>query len=154
MFFPTQFPLPPCLGLQAPKLARALDYPSATFQHQGSGYSLWMAKGSLYWFCPIQIPSKCWGWSNLMRRFWPPFGSVQLSSCSSWELPTWSGQLSTTSDYNIALFSSFKLQEWKNNILKSVTILTVDQLKVVFAAVLYYLNVAYYRRPSPSPCQP
>ena len=19
----------------------------------------------LYWFCPVQIPSKCWGWSNL-----------------------------------------------------------------------------------------
>ena len=22
-------------------------------------------KSSLYWFCPIQIPSKFWGWSNL-----------------------------------------------------------------------------------------
>ena len=24
------------------------------------------AKGILYWSCPIQIPSKCWGWSNLV----------------------------------------------------------------------------------------
>ena len=50
---------------RAPKLASALTFPSATFQHQGSGYSFRGAKGSLYWFCPIQIPSKFWGWSNL-----------------------------------------------------------------------------------------
>ena len=62
-------PFPPhvwdSVFFRAPKLASALDYPSATFQHQGSGYSFRGAKGSLYWFCPIQIPSKCWGWSNL-----------------------------------------------------------------------------------------
>ena len=49
-----------------PKLATALDWPTVTFQHQGSWYSFRGAKGSLYWFSPIQIPSKCWGWSNLM----------------------------------------------------------------------------------------
>ena len=35
-----------------------------SFQNQGSGYSLRGAKGILYWSCPIQILSKCWGWSN------------------------------------------------------------------------------------------
>ena len=30
------------------------------------------AKGSLYWPCPIQIPSKCWRWSNLIfLTRWP-----------------------------------------------------------------------------------
>ena len=36
------------------------------FQHQGSGNSFRGAKGSLYWSCPIQIPPKCWRWSNLV----------------------------------------------------------------------------------------
>ena len=36
------------------------------FHHQGTGNSFRGAKGSLYWSCPIQIPSKCWGWSNLI----------------------------------------------------------------------------------------
>ena len=39
------------------------------FQHQSSGNSFRGAKGSLYLFCPIQIPSKCWGWSNLLAMF-------------------------------------------------------------------------------------
>ena len=34
---------------------------------EGPGDSFRGAKGSLDWFCPIQIPSKCWGWSNLPR---------------------------------------------------------------------------------------
>ena len=38
---------------KATKLASALDYLSATFQHQGFGYSFWGAKGSLYWFYPV-----------------------------------------------------------------------------------------------------
>ena len=42
---------------RAPILASALDYPPATFQHRGSEYSFRGDKGSLYWFCPIQIPS-------------------------------------------------------------------------------------------------
>ena len=67
-FFPDHFSLMSgtLFIFRAPKLASALDYPSSVFQHQGSGYSFRGAKGSLYWFCPIQIPSKCWGWSNLM----------------------------------------------------------------------------------------
>ena len=49
-FFPHHFP--PMSG--TPKMAGALDYPSATFQHQDSGISYRGAKGSLYWFCPYQ----------------------------------------------------------------------------------------------------
>ena len=71
LFFFTQFP--PHVGdsvfFRAPKLASALDYPSATIQHQGSGNSFWGAKGSLYWFCPILILSKCLGWSNLIQHY-------------------------------------------------------------------------------------
>ena len=55
---------------RAPKLASALTFPSATFQHQGSGYSFRGAKGSLYWSWRIQIPSKCWGRSNLLFIDW------------------------------------------------------------------------------------
>ena len=43
------------------------------FQHQGSGNSFRGAKGSLYWSCPIQIPPKCWGWSNLVHTYLPRF---------------------------------------------------------------------------------
>ena len=74
-FFPHYFP--PMSGtllfFRAPKLVSALDYPSATFQHQGSGNSLRGAKGSMYWSCSIQILSKCWGWSNLAR---PPLSRI------------------------------------------------------------------------------
>ena len=67
LFFFTPFPphVWDSVFFWAPKLASALDYTSSVFQHQGSGYSFRGAKGSLYWFCPIQIPSKFWGWSNL-----------------------------------------------------------------------------------------
>ena len=36
------------------------------FQHHRSGNSFRWAKGSLYWSRPTQIPSKCWGCSNLI----------------------------------------------------------------------------------------
>ena len=70
LFFFTTFPphILDSVFFRAPKLTSALDYPSATFQHQGSGNSFRGAKGSLYWFCPIQILSKCWGWSNIVKR--------------------------------------------------------------------------------------
>ena len=59
---------PPCLGLSffqtTKKYKFSIPLPDI-FQHQGSGNSLRGAKGSLYWSCPIRIPSKCWGWSNL-----------------------------------------------------------------------------------------
>ena len=48
------------------KMKSSLYTPSWYFQHHGSGNSFRGAKGSLYWSCPIQIPSKCWGWSNLI----------------------------------------------------------------------------------------
>ena len=59
---------PQCLGLcffQSSKTESALDTPSCNFSERCSGYSLREAKGNLYWSCPIQIPSKCWGWINL-----------------------------------------------------------------------------------------
>ena len=36
------------------------------FQDQGSGYSLKVSSGSLYGISPVKIPSKCWGWRNLV----------------------------------------------------------------------------------------
>ena len=71
LFFSTPFPphVWDSVFFRAPKLASALDYPSANSQHQGSGFSFRGAKGSLYWFCPIQIPPKCWGSSNLLHTF-------------------------------------------------------------------------------------
>ena len=71
----------------APKLASALDYPSATFQHQVSGNSFRGAKGSLYWFCPIQILSKCWGWSNLTMSLSQYHGCHESKSISWVSLP-------------------------------------------------------------------
>ena len=50
------------------------------FQHQGSGNSFRGAKGSLYWFCPIQILSKCWGWSNLLFTLLPSCTMPSLTS--------------------------------------------------------------------------
>ena len=49
------------------------------FQHQGSGNSFRGAKGSLYWSYPTQIPSKCWGWSNLILSLFCPYGSFLVS---------------------------------------------------------------------------
>ena len=37
---------------------------------QGSGYSLRVSKGSLYRVSPDEVPSKCWGWSNLVPPCW------------------------------------------------------------------------------------
>ena len=36
------------------------------FQDQGSGYLLRGSSGTLYGVSPVKIPSKCWGWSNLL----------------------------------------------------------------------------------------
>ena len=81
--FPHHFP--PMSGtlffFQAPKLVSALDYQSATFQHQDSGYSFRGARGSLYWFSHIQIPPKCWGWSNLLFTLLPSCTMPSLPSC-------------------------------------------------------------------------
>ena len=60
---------PPCLGLcffRPLKMISSLLSVPEIFQHQGSGNSFRGAKGSLYWSCPIQIPPKCWRWSNLI----------------------------------------------------------------------------------------
>ena len=38
------------------------------FQDQGSGYSQRVSSGRLYGVSPDQIPSKCWGWSNIVRN--------------------------------------------------------------------------------------
>ena len=66
-FFPHHFP--PCLGLcffiKAPKLASALDFLSATFQHQGFEYSFREAKSSLYFFCPIKTLTEVLGMEKL-----------------------------------------------------------------------------------------
>ena len=59
---------------KAPKITIALDCLPSTFQDQGSGYSLRGVQGSLHWVCPVQIPSKCWGESNLRN-------TLLLSSC-------------------------------------------------------------------------
>ena len=40
--------------------------PLEIFQDQGSGYSLRVLSGSLYGVSPVKIPSRCWGWSNLV----------------------------------------------------------------------------------------
>ena len=66
--------------LRAPKLASAHDYPSATFKHQGSGNSFRGAICSLYWFCPIQILCKCWGWSNLIKTLAFPWGKAKVKT--------------------------------------------------------------------------
>ena len=52
--------------LHTTKIYKFSPFWSWNFQHQSSGNSFRGAKGSLYWSCPIQIPSKCWGWSNLV----------------------------------------------------------------------------------------
>ena len=49
------------------KMVSSLLSVTEIFQHQGSGNSFRGAKGSLYWSCPIQIPPKCWRWSNLVQ---------------------------------------------------------------------------------------
>ena len=36
------------------------------FKDQVSGYSLRGSSGTLYGVSPVKIPSKCWGWSNLV----------------------------------------------------------------------------------------
>ena len=51
---------------------------SKKFLNQGSGYSLRGARGILYWSYPIQIPSKCWGWSTLVLMHWPQRKKPQL----------------------------------------------------------------------------
>ena len=64
-FFHTIFP--PCLVFFRPLIMiSSLLFVPDIFQHQGYGNSFRGAKGSLYWSCPILIPSKCWGWSKLL----------------------------------------------------------------------------------------
>ena len=70
-FFSHHFP--PCLGLcfflnhwKNKVLSLSL---SDIFQDQGSGYSLRRSSGTLYGVSPVKIPSKCWGWSNLVLTY-------------------------------------------------------------------------------------
>ena len=61
---------PPCLGLcffllQITEIGKSSLSLPENFQGQGSGYSLRVSSGSLYGVSPVNIPSKCWGWSNL-----------------------------------------------------------------------------------------
>ena len=79
-FFSHHFP--PCLGLRHWKnKVLSLSLPDI-FQDQGSGYSLRGPKGILYRISPIQIPSKCWGWSNLMyARAWAMHIYAMQSAC-------------------------------------------------------------------------
>ena len=68
LFFFNQFsPMSGTLFFFRPlKMISSLLSVPEIFQHQGSGNSFRGAKGSLYWSCPIQIPPKCWRWSNLV----------------------------------------------------------------------------------------
>ena len=70
LFF-SPFTPPPMLGtlfiVRALKLASPLSLSlHEIFQDQGSGYLLRVSSGSLYGVSLVKIPSKCWGWSNLM----------------------------------------------------------------------------------------
>ena len=50
------------------------------FQDQGSEYSLRGSSGILYRVSPVKIPSKCWGWSNLVLMHWTQHKKTQLST--------------------------------------------------------------------------
>ena len=71
IFFPQHF-LPQCLGLyffHSTKTGKCFRLPDCNF----SGPGFWvLTKGGIrqpVLVCHIQIPSKCWGWSNLLIWF-------------------------------------------------------------------------------------
>ena len=45
-------------------------------ESKGSGYSFKGAKGTRYWFCPIQVSPKCLGWSNLLVKLYTNLPSI------------------------------------------------------------------------------
>ena len=51
------------------ELLESVFFHTISPQDQGSGDSLRVSSGSLYGVSPDQIPSKCWGWSNLATTF-------------------------------------------------------------------------------------